>query len=198
MTELLDIIVSCNPLIDGERWRIISSHPDYAISCAGRVKRVKPDRLGRISDKPLTPVLGNHGYLIVTLHRDAQQSTQLVHRLVCAAFCGPPPSPRHQAAHSDGDRTNNTTSNLAWLTPGENNEQKRGHGTMLIGDAHPARIDGSYLPRGSRHANSKLTDDDVIAIRADQRAHTRIAKSFGVSQSLVSQIKSYRIWRHVP
>lgn len=198
MIELRDIFVSCNPLIDGERWRLIASHPDYAISSVGRVKRINPDRHRRIAATPLAPFIGNHGYLAVTLHRDARQATKLVHRLLCAAFHGPPPSPRHQAAHRDGNRMNNTAANLAWLTPSENNEQKRAHGTMLSGDAHPARIDGSYLARGSRHPNSKLNESAVTAIRADRRAHASIAKSFGVSQSLVSQIKSRRIWRHIP
>lgn len=42
-----------------------------------------------------------------------------------------------------------------------------------------------------------LSDDDVRAIRADQRPQTKIAAQYGISQSNVSQIKARKTWVHV-
>lgn len=72
-----------------EEWRVVASHPDYAVSSLGNVKRVQPDRYGRGAGRMMTPVVGNHGYSVVTLHNRGRQRTLLIHRLVCEAFHGP-------------------------------------------------------------------------------------------------------------
>jgi len=43
-----------------------------------------------------------------------------VHRLVCEAFHGAAPSPRHVVIHLDEDATNNKPENLKWGTQREN------------------------------------------------------------------------------
>lgn len=45
---------------------------------------------------------------------------------------------------------------------------------------------------------SKLTNDQVLAIRGDPRSCTQVCKDYGVSHSLISMIRSYRIWKHLP
>ena len=42
------------------------------------------------------------------------------HILVCTAFHGPRPSPRHQVDHINRDRFDNRPENLRWVTPHEN------------------------------------------------------------------------------
>jgi len=45
----------------------------------------------------------------------------MVHRLVAAAFLGPPPSMGHSIVnHKDLDKGNNSVENLEWTTPSEN------------------------------------------------------------------------------
>lgn len=48
--------------------------------------------------------------------------------------------------------------------------------------------------RGERNGQSKLSESDVYSIRRDQRSQSAIARDWGVSQSLVSMIKSGRRW----
>lgn len=48
--------------------------------------------------------------------------------------------------------------------------------------------------RGEQHGGAKLTLDAVQAIRRDSRPQARIAAEYGVSQSLVSQIKRGKVW----
>lgn len=49
------------------------------------------------------------------------------HFLVCLAWHGPRPSPRHQVDHIDRDRWNNRASNLRWVTPRENQLNGKNH-----------------------------------------------------------------------
>lgn len=51
--------------------------------------------------------------------------------------------------------------------------------------------------KGSRVGVSKLSDDLVRLIRADQRPQTHIAKDYGVSQSSISAIKLGKTWKHI-
>jgi hypothetical protein len=39
-----------------------------------------------------------------------------LHRLVCTAWHGPPPTPEHQVNHKDFDSSNNMPDNLAWAS----------------------------------------------------------------------------------
>ncbi len=125
-----------------EHWRPIEGWP-YEVSSLGNIRRLAigpGTHVGRV----LHPAAGANGYLRVTLsdkgHYTRPKSRKPrnfhVHTLVCAAFHGPRPPGCH-ARHLDGDRQHNTAANLAWGTARENAADKRGHGTMLIGDRHP-------------------------------------------------------------
>lgn len=179
-----------------EFWREISSHPDYQVSSLGRVKRVKPDRHGRGLGRLIKPILSNNGYLVVSLHHNTRQCVRLVHRLVCEAFHGLPPY-GYQACHNDGNRHNNTPENLRWASPSENNLDKRRHGTLRVGAAHHANTRPACMPRGEAHGNAKLSAKSIAAIRADHRSQRVIADDYGVSQSLISMVKTKAIWAHI-
>ena len=51
--------------------------------------------------------------------------------------------------------------------------------------------------KGELHKNHKLTEAQVIAIRADTRFQKTIAKEYGISQSLVSVLKNNKRWAHL-
>ncbi len=48
--------------------------------------------------------------------------------------------------------------------------------------------------RGSKRPLSKLTENDVIAIRMDNRIGIEIAKQYGVGPSCIYAIKSMKTW----
>ncbi len=49
--------------------------------------------------------------------------------------------------------------------------------------------------RGTRNSKAKLTEADVLRIRAATGTQTAIASQFGVSQQTVGRIRAGRIWR---
>jgi len=52
--------------------------------------------------------------------------------------------------------------------------------------------------KGEEHGAARLTAQQVLAIRADGRSQRVIAAAYGVAQSLISQIKSRKVWKHLP
>lgn len=50
---------------------------------------------------------------------------------------------------------------------------------------------------GRSNGMAKLDEDDVRAIRASTDPHYMIAYRHGISQSVVSMVKNFKLWRHV-
>jgi hypothetical protein len=113
----------------------------------------------------------------------ARYSDGLVHTYVCERRHGKSPSRQHQAAHSCGNGHLGCVSpeHLAWKTVSENQMDRVLHGTSN---------------RGSRHALSKLTEEDVAEIMAMKGKETQkvIAAKFGVSRSNISAIHRGTSW----
>ena len=68
---------------------------------------------------------------------------------------------------------------------------------LARGDAHHSRVHPERLARGEAHGMAKLTEAQVIAIRADTRFQREIALDYGVDNSLISLIKRRKKWAHV-
>jgi hypothetical protein len=51
--------------------------------------------------------------------------------------------------------------------------------------------------QGERHPKSKLTADDVRAIRASTERGARLAERYGVTRTLISNILSRKVWTHI-
>jgi hypothetical protein len=108
----------------------------------------------------------------------------LLNRIVCEAFRGPPPTPKHHAAHDDGNCLNNRESNLLWKTPVENSADRVRHGTA---------------PRGEK-IRGILTEAAVRDIRAGRAAgalYKTLAERHGISTGMVGHIMNGRAWAHL-
>ena len=58
-------------------------------------------------------------------------------------------------------------------------------------------VDKNRQAQGTRNGHAKLTDEQVREIRAYVGTQQEIAAKYGVTRSLVSMIRSGRIWRHI-
>jgi len=170
-----------------EEWRpVVGYEGVYEVSSLGQVRSL--DRWVRANSgrrrtgvRYFTPSPSGKSrkYKKVLLRNPDKQ--HLVHRLVLEAFVGPRPD-NCEARHLDGDPSNNRLDNLAWGTKAENEADKVKHGTLLCGTANPA---------------SKLTEVDVLYIRASNERQVDLAKIYGVSQAVISAVRLRKIWKHV-
>ena len=76
---------------------------------------------------------------------------------------------------------------------------------LFLGTQQDNMLDGVRKKRvkppalkGERHGQSKLLDSQISTIRKDGRTQSKIAADYGISQTLISQIKLRKIWRHIP
>ena len=95
-----------------EKWLSIEEFPNYEISDFGNVRN---RRTGRI----LQPRKNPKGYNIVSLYDNGLQHTKKIHRLVAKAFCEGFDEDR-EVNHIDGNKNNNSKTNLEWCTGSEN------------------------------------------------------------------------------
>lgn len=170
--------------LPGEEWRPFpGSGGFYSVSNLGRAKRrartvERSDRRYYVLlPKVLCPYVSAKGYLVVSPERNGRSRNVKLHKAVCAAFEVPGVGPHTR--HLDGNPQNNQAGNLMRGTPKENAADAALH----------ARV------RGTRR-KSKLTDEDIIAIRSLVGVPSReAAKRFGISKSYVSAIRSGARWR---
>ena len=124
------------------------------------------------------------GYYAVYL---AKGVTQQAHRFIWEAVHGPIPEGM-VINHINGIKTDNRLANLECVTQSRNTK--------------PAFETGLAVPRlGERHHHARLTNIQVLAIRALAGfgiSHTEIASRLLVSRSTVSMIVRRQTWTHLP
>jgi hypothetical protein len=103
-------------------------------------------------------------------------------RWMCVLAHGSPPSERYHAAHSCGIPACVNPKHLRWAMPVENMADKNLHGTSN---------------HGERNGKTKLTENDIRAIRSAPPDLKRIMGRFGISKGCVSKIRSRSRWGHV-
>jgi len=101
-------------------------------------------------------------------------------RLMCEYRNGPPPTPKHQAAHSCGRRHEGCVNpqHLSWKTNAENQVERYQHSGLT--------------------KRTKLTPEQVDEIRALKGRATviDIAKQYGISITNTRSILAGRLWRN--
>lgn len=161
-----------------EEWREIPGWSGYEVSSLGRV-RSKSGIKSTFKDYK--------GYLRVKLWGHSRAKNLRVSGLVALAFHGPV-SAGHVVRHRNGVNDDNRADNLLYGTRSENEQDKVLHGTALLGE---------------RHHQAKLTEADVLAIRARYQRGSRehgtkaIARDYGVSAMLIGLVVRRKNWAHV-
>lgn len=155
----------------------------YEVSSEGRVRSVDREIvrstgvIERRKGKVLAPRNNQNGYLKVCL--GARHETY-VHRLVCIAFHGDPPTPAHQADHINAVRSDNRAHNLRWITREEN-------------------LSGRKFARGAAFSHAVLTAEkaEYILRTRGKKTSAAVARELGVQPGLVRKVRMRLTWRHV-
>ena len=125
---------------------------------------------GRITD----------GYCQVLINGKAVR----VNRLMCEYRNGPPPSKRHEAAHSCGRGSDACVNpqHLRWTTTAGNQQERVKHGTSN---------------RGTRQWLAKLDELKVREIRASSESKVELSKRFGVCLGTIESVLRRTNWAWV-
>ena len=92
-----------------EIWKDIEGFPNYQVSDHGNVRNKSTEYI-------LKKLLNKDDYYYVDLYAEAGKPVhKRIHRLVADAFLGP--EPNLVVNHINGDKHDNHSSNIEWVTP---------------------------------------------------------------------------------
>jgi hypothetical protein len=158
-------------------FREISDCPKWLINDKGDVWSANKGGL-------LSPHQNGTGYLQLLYHNHGKRKKHYVHRLVARAFIGEIPE-GYCVNHIDGNKHNNSLSNLEIVTRKRNND-------------HAVQVGLRKRWRGDLHPQSKLNENKVKEIRRRADAGELfeiIANDFTISKATVYDLQKRRSWR---
>lgn len=169
-----------------EEWRdVVGYEEHFQVSNKGRI-------FSKRTNKILVLGVNQKGYSVLSTRIGGRRGICKcfrVHILVAKAFI-PNPHNKPIINHKDGNKLNNEVWNLEWSTYSENTIH--------------AYENGLIIPlKGIEQTQSKLTEEDVRYIRSVYKPYDKkygagvLAKQFGVHYSVISDVASYKSWKHV-
>lgn len=130
---------------------------------------------------------GRKGYRHISISYGMYSKPAKVHILIALTFLGPRP-PGMVVNHKDGDKENNSASNLEYISSSAN-----------IKHAYDTRLHGKRV--GEQHATHKLKESDVLAIIGKCKIpginKSEIAREYHCSRSLITFIEKGIAWKHL-
>lgn len=151
-----------------------------------RIKRT-PTTTFLSKEKQLKPYKNCWGYMLVDMRKDGKRYLKCVHRIVAETFI-PNPENKPQVNHIDGNKANNSVSNLEWCTCSENQY----HGFKI-----------GLKPKGTLHPFSKFTEKDILYIKNNYSKDKKgfgirsLAKQFNVCDSTIRQIITGKTYKDI-
>jgi hypothetical protein len=140
----------------------------YAITADGKVFK---------NGKELSLSISDTGYVKVSI----EGRSKYLHHLVLETFVGPRPTNGiWHASHLDGNKLNNSLSNLAWCTAEDNMAHKKLHGT-------------------EGRSRRKLDAEKVRALKlkAGSITNVELASEFGITIRHTYRILAGHCWKNV-
>lgn len=161
-----------------EIYKKVGGYP-YEVSNLDNVRSIKTGRI-------LRQEVDVWGYSRVCLRNGLIKKHLKVHRLIALSFIKNTQNKR-EVNHKDGNKLNNSISNLEWCTRSEN---------MI----HVFRVNKSPTMRGEKNGHAVLTASDVAEIKKLRQTgmyQYEIAKLFGIARTTVNAIVNGYNWKHV-
>lgn len=134
------------------------------------------------------------GYYTLGLYANGKYNECRVHRLVALAFIDVPDELKDyslndlQVNHKDGNKENNSVSNLEWATCKQNIEHawNTGLSTAKQGENHP----NSVYTNNQIHTVCRLLEEGKLSYR-------EISEKTNVTYTVIRQIKNNIIWKAI-
>jgi len=174
-------------LVCCEEWKNIVGFEDlYSISNLGRIKG-KSYHNG--TDERILKQNPKNGYLQIALYKNKKYFYFSVHRVVAIAFI-PNPENKPDVGHfgkypngKEGNKKDNMYINLKWVTRSENLK-------------HSFKF-GLNNNEGIRHSQVKLTEKDVLDIRASILTNKELSVLYSICDAHICTIRKRRSWKHI-
>lgn len=129
-------------------------------------------------------------------------------RAVLASSLGRPLLPSEHAHHDDEDRSNDVASNITPLSAAEHNrhhktgskhrDDSKAKTSAALKAAYKSGAKVATPTIGSKQKSAKLTEEQASFIKHSTVPTKELVVTFGVSKTIVNQIRSGKLWRHVP
>lgn len=152
----------------------------YSVSKRGEVRRNKgkSKRTKATSHKLLRAVTLSSGYMTVNLSVNGISANRYIHRLVAKAFVSNPLN-LPEVNHKDGDKSNNSFTNLEWSTAKDN----IAHADIKGLRGYPAaKLDFAKVTEARRQHK------DGVSIKS-------LAEQFAVSYSAMNKAVRWETWK---
>lgn len=171
----------CMNTITEVRWKPLPGSPEYLVSTEGQIRSLR--RPGR--PRTLATWWDPRDKAVrVSLVIDGHRTARAVAVAVLRAHAGMAP-PGYRARHLDGDRTNNSLSNLEWHCE----------------PPKPYVLKGRPDGRGENNPHHKLTEEQVREIRRAYATGTvtllELAQEYGTVAPNIHAIVHRRSWKHL-
>jgi hypothetical protein len=128
-------------------------------------------------------------------------------RVVLASKLGRALTPAEHAHHRDEDRNSDVPGNVELLTAAEHNRHhktgskhtaaSRAKTSETLKRMYAAGVMTPHPTIGSRQWCAKLTEESATSIKHSTERTAALVKKHGVSRTVIKQIRSGKIWRHV-
>lgn len=142
-------------------WKTIEGYEGkYLVNAQGQIWSIS-------QKKVMSLQLGGNGYYKVGLWKNGVKHRYIVHRIVAEHFIDNPRN-KPQVNHIDGNKLNNTASNLEWRTPKENSQHAFGTG---LRKAHYKNVARKFGATSQYHYVERLNSTkDGVCYRAVVKA----------------------------
>ncbi len=182
-----------------EEWRVltlpeITEEEIYEVSTYGRVRSTKKgtDKFKML--KSSNQKKDGTGYMYFRFKSNKGNNdamTKAMHRIVADLYITPPGEDYIFVVHKDYNKSNNSVSNLEWVTRS---------GLVAHNKKNPNVLAGHERTKGLIR-RAKLTETEVIRLKKKlKRGKTKlykIAKEFGITHTQLNRIRSGENWGHV-
>jgi len=171
-----------------EIWKEIEGYEgSYEVSSYGRVRSmdrtiIRSDGIKHLRKGILLSLTENKGYFYAKLSGKRIS----VHRLVGNAFVLKEIG-RDYINHIDGNKRNNISTNLEWVTHSENISHAYKSGLLIS-------------LKGGKNPGSKINEEDVISIRNRYKNNEKVstlAKEYKITPTSVRRILNRETWKHI-